>query len=273
MKHKTLKDPSAILLAELNAQDKQFFNVNEAKQILSSSDPRAVNELLRQMVSRGLLMRIKDGLYHIIPYDKASDTYQPDWHITASHLVENGDYYIGYYSALSIHSLTTQPALKEQIVISKRQQKKSLQVKNIEYQFVYHNQIHFFGAKNTWIDSFNKVKCSDIEKTFIDCLFMPFYAGGIVEIAKALFKARTNIDFQKLHDYSIQFGNQSVIKRLGYLLELLEISTPLIKKLFKFRTEAFTLLDPSLPKEGKMASRWRIQQNIDPETILSSLGN
>ena len=62
------------------------------------------------MVNRGLLLRIKAGLYHIIPYDKGPETYQPDWHITASNIVDNGDYYIGYYSALSIHSLITQPA-------------------------------------------------------------------------------------------------------------------------------------------------------------------
>ena len=273
MKHKTLKDPSAILLAELNAQDKLFFNVTEAKQILSLSDPLSVNELLRQMVSRGLLMRIKDGLYHIIPYDKAPETYQPDWHITASNIVDNGDYYIGYYSALSIHSLITQPALKEQIVVNKRPSKKSLFVKNTEFQFVYHNGTHFFGAKNTWIDSFTKVKCSDVEKTIIDCLFMPAYAGGIVEIAKAIYKASVSIDFSKLHDYAIQFGSQAVIKRLGFLLELLNISTPIIEKLHEIRTNAFTLLDPSLPSDGKMLSRWRIQQNIDSETILSSLRN
>ena len=273
MKHKTLKDPSAILLAELNAQDKQFFNVNAARQILSSSDPRAVIELLRQMVSRGLLMRIKDGLYHIIPYDKAPDTYQPDWHITASHIIENSDYYIGYYSALSIHSLITQPALNEQIVVNKRPSKKIIEVKNISFQIIYHNSDHFFGSKSTWIDNFNKVKCSDLEKTFIDCLFMPEYAGGTSEIAKALHKAHANINFIKLYDYAIKFKNQAVVKRLGFLLELLDIKSDIISKLLEYRTEAFTLLDPSLPKEGKMISRWRIQQNIDSETILTSLGN
>ena len=273
MKHKTLKDTSAVFLATLNDRNKLFFTLSDAAEILSSSSYDSTRRLLSNMVNRGLLLRIKDGLYHIIPYDKAPETYQPDWHITASYIVDNGDYYVGYYSALSIHSLITQPALKEQIVVNKHPAKKSLFVKNTEFQFVYHNAAHFFGAKNTWVDSFNKVKCSDLEKTFIDCLFMPAYAGGIVEITKAMFKARENIDFMKLYNYAIQFGSQAVVKRLGYLLELLNISTPIIEKLNKFRTNAFTLLDPSLPLEGKMQSRWRIQQNIDSETILSSLRN
>ena len=37
-----------------------------------------------------------------------------------------------------------------------------------------------------WIDNFNKVLCSDLEKTFLDCLFKPDYAGGIVEVARAI---------------------------------------------------------------------------------------
>ena len=273
MKHKTLKEASAILLATLNSKEKQYFTLSDAKDILSDSTYDSIRRLLSDMTNRGLLLRIKDGLYHIIPYDKDPETYQPDWHITASHLADNDEYYIGYYSALSIHNLITQPALKEQIVVNKPIAKKMLFVKNTEFQIIYHNAGHFFGAKNTWVDSFNKVKCSDLEKTMIDCLFMPGYGGGITEIAKALFKAKDNIDFAKLHKYSLQFNSQAVIKRLGFLIELLEIDTPVIKKLNKTRTAAFTLLDPSLPVEGKMTSRWRIRQNIDTETIISSLGN
>ena len=49
-----------------------------------------------------------------------------------------------------------------------------------------------------WIDNFNKVKCSDLEKTFIDCLFMPNYAGGIVEVARAIYISKDKINFDKL---------------------------------------------------------------------------
>jgi predicted transcriptional regulator of viral defense system len=272
MKHyKTLKDSSAKLLAGLNRRDKQFFTIDEAVDILSFSNHGAVLELVRQMVKRGLLMRIKGGLYHIIPYDKDPDSYQPDWHLTAVNLVGEADYYIGYYSALAIHSLITQPALKEQVVVNKHVAKKIVKIKNIEFQFIYHNNTHFFGAKNTWIDNFNKIKSSDIEKTIIDCLYLPKYGGGVIETAKALYKARKIIDFRKLHDYALRFDSQAVIKRLGYLLEILKIKHAVIEKFQKIRSNSFTLLDPSLPKEGKMLRRWNIQVNIDEETIKSAL--
>ena len=38
----------------------------------------------------------------------------PDWHLLTEPLA-CGEHYIGYYSALQIHNLITQPSLKEQI--------------------------------------------------------------------------------------------------------------------------------------------------------------
>src|SRR5690606_17280800 len=107
-------------------------------------------------------------------------------------------HYIGYYSALQIHNLITQPSLKEQIVVSKQMRPSEIKVKGVPFQFIYHNRKHFFGATKMWIDSFNKVLCSDLEKTFIDCLFKPNYAGGIVEVARAIHTSKDRIRYDVL---------------------------------------------------------------------------
>ena len=44
----------------------------------------------------------------------------PGGHLLAEPLSGGGRYYIGYYSALQIHGLITQPSLKEQVVREKR---------------------------------------------------------------------------------------------------------------------------------------------------------
>jgi predicted transcriptional regulator of viral defense system len=122
-----------------------------------------------------------------------------------------------------------------------------------------------------WIDSFNRVQCSDLEKTIIDCLFKPEYAGGITEIAKAIFKIKDKIDYSKILQYAKHFDSQAVIKRLGFLLELLEIENNTIDELQKLRTNSFVLLEPSSPKDGKTIYRWAIRQNTDTESILSPI--
>lgn len=110
-----------------------------------------------------------------------------------------------------------------------------------------------------------------MEKTFIDCLFKPHYAGGIAEIGKAIAASKEKIKYPTLLKYAQQFNSQAVIKRLGFLLELLEVNTPIINELRHLRTESYTVLDTELPKEGRYSSRWRIQQNVETETITSAI--
>lgn len=271
IKDKNLSFQATELLDKLMQSKLLCFGIDKAYKLLPNSKPDAVKRLLSDMAKRGLLMRIKDGVYYIIPFEQDAKTFMPDWHLLSQYLVGDANYYIGYFSALQLHSLTTQPNLKEQIVVSKQIKPSTLKVKGIPFQFIYHNKEHFFGSKKTWIDSFNKVQCSDLEKTFIDFLFKPSYASGITEIAKALHKSKDKIDYQKLFEYAKQFNSQAAIKRLGFLLELLEIKNPVIEKLQKMRTNSFVLLEPSYPKEGKTIFRWAIQQNIDSNSILSPI--
>jgi predicted transcriptional regulator of viral defense system len=242
-----------------------------ASKALPDSKPSAVRELLSAMTKRGLLMRLKDGIYYIIPYEQNAETYIPDWHLIAEHLVNDVKHYIGYYSALQIHNLLTQPSLKEQIVVSKQIRPSELKIKDVPFQFIYHNKKHFFGAKNIWIDSFNKVLCSDLEKTFIDCLFKPDYAGGIVEVARAIYTSKDKIKYDTLLEYVKKFDSQAVTKRLGFLLETLGINTCILQELQKMKTASYVVLDTELPKTGKRISRWSIQQNLETETIQSAI--
>jgi predicted transcriptional regulator of viral defense system len=271
IKNKNISFQANTLLDILIEEKRLCFGIDTAYQILSNSSQNAVKRLLSDMAKRGLLMRVKEGLYYVIPFEQDAKTFMPDWHLLAQYLAGDAEYYIGYFSALQIHSLTTQPNLREQIVVNKQIKPSTLFVKEIPFQFIYHNEKHFFGNKKTWIDSFNRVQCSDLEKTIIDCLFKPEYAGGITEIAKALYKIKDKIDYAKMLQYVQHFDSQAIIKRLGFLLELLEITNSEIDELQKLRTNSIVFLEPSYPKEGKTVSRWAIMQNIDTESILSPI--
>ncbi|MDR2584727.1 MAG: hypothetical protein LBC84_00670 [Prevotellaceae bacterium] len=271
IKDKILSSPVALLLEKVNGQNKKCFSIEEAYSLLSNSSKENVKRMLSNMTKRGLLMRVKEGLYYTIPFEQDPKTFMPDWHLLPQYLVGDADYYIGYFSALQVHSLTTQPFIKEQIVVNKQIKPSLLFIKEVPFQFVYHNKKHFFGNKKTWIDSFNRVQCSDLEKTIIDSLFIPDYAGGITEIAKAIYKVKDKIDYIKILQYAKRFDSQAVIKRLGFLLELLKINHSMIEELQKIRTNSIVLLEPSYPKEGKTIFRWSIQQNIDTESIISPI--
>lgn len=271
MRSKSISTQSNELLTYFNRIEKPCFKSSEAFDVLPKSSKATVNQLLSDMTKRGLLMRIKDGVYYIIPYEKDPESFMPDWHLLTEYLVNGADHYIGYYSALQIHNLITQPSLKQQIVVAKQIRPSTINVKDIPFQFIYHNPDHFGGVKKIWIDNFHKVKCSDLEKTFVDCLFKPDYAGGIVEIARAIYISKDKIKFDKLLEYARQFNSQAVIKRLGFLLDVMEINQSITEKLQKIKTASYVVLDTELPKDGKLLSKWSIQQNIDNETIKSAI--
>jgi predicted transcriptional regulator of viral defense system len=271
MKGKYISTQSNKLLSWFNTKERYCFDLQEAYLALPDSGKSAVRELLSDMTSRGLLMRLKKGVYHIIPYQADSETYMPDWHLAAPCLVKDAAHYIGYYSAMHIHNLIIQPSLKEQIVVSKQQRPSVIMIRDIPFQFIYHNEKHFFGFRKVWIDNFHQVSCSDLEKTLIDCLFKPDYAGGIVEIARAMYAAKEQINFSILLEYATRFQSQAVIKRLGFLLELLKIKTGITDHLRKMKSASYVVLDTELPTKGKMISRWSIAQNIDSETIKSAV--
>jgi hypothetical protein len=74
---------------------------------------------------------------------------------------------------------------------------------------------------------------------------------GLLKLPKQFFKVKDSIDYPKLYQYTKQFQRQAIIKRLGYLLELLEIENEIVFLLLADRTIFFVQLDPSLTKGGK----------------------
>lgn len=262
---------SSELLGSLLPNGKEFFTLKEAQGILKNSDPAAVRRLLSDMTKRGLILRIKDGLYSIIPYEKNADTYFPNWHLTAEAIVQPQKYYIGFYSALDIHGLITQPSLLEQVVTEKQIIPKYRRVKKVKFEFITLGN-RFFGYKKTWIDDFNKVYCSDLEKTILDCLYMPGKANGITEIVKAIYRSVGKINHETLSAYLSKFNSLAVYKRLGFILQNLDEQKDLRKEMRKQISGSYTPLDPSLPKQGKYNSEWKVIDNVGIESALKSVG-
>ncbi len=76
---KNISYRSSELLNVLIEQKKVFFKLNNAVKILSNKENTTVRKLLSYMTKRGVIMRIKEGLYHRIPYEQKPDQYFPTW--------------------------------------------------------------------------------------------------------------------------------------------------------------------------------------------------
>jgi predicted transcriptional regulator of viral defense system len=190
MKNKYISTQSNELLSYFNEQNRNCFDYSLAYKALPGSKSSAVRELLSDMTKRGLLMRLKEGVYYIIPYEQNAETYMPDWHLTAEYLVNDAKHYIGYYSALQIHNLITQPSLKEQIVVSKQIRPSEFKIKEVPFQFIYHNEKHFLAQKKPGLTVLIKCCVPTWKKHLLTvCLNLIMPAG--------LLKSQEHYTFQK----------------------------------------------------------------------------
>jgi predicted transcriptional regulator of viral defense system len=210
--------------------------------------------MLSRWEDRGLVERIERGKYLIIPLESEKGKYTLHEFVIASHLVQPSA--IAYWSALHYHGLTEQIPITVFVQTTARKKKRQLEVFGVDYRIVRVKPEKFFGFAKEWIEE-TPVTVTDREKTVIDCLDRPEYAGGIVEAAKALENA--SLDRENLSRYARMIGNNAVVRRLGYLSE--QAGVPLDLPLPRSRN--YLLLDPTMPRQGENDPRWRLVINTE----------
>lgn len=253
---------STPLLAQLSQAGKRIFTVKEAARILGRKTPE-IHKLLHDLVQRKWLSRLEKGKYMLLPLEAGLEAvYTEHEFIIASALIQ--PYYIGFWSALNFYGFTEQ--VPKIIYVASIKQKHPLTLQGVTYQFIKLLKEKFFGFREEWIDN-RKVKISDREKTIIDCLDHPEYCGGLIELAKGLWNGRDELDFEKIIGYGLRMKNKAIFKRLGYILEVYQIGAGVIKKIQNYISGGYSLLDPTLPREGRYIKEWNLLVNIPLEDI------
>jgi len=216
---------------------------------------------LHRLEQKGEIERIEKGKYLIIPLGAEKGKYTLHEFVIGSTLIE--PYSIAYWSALNYYGLTEQIPTTVFLQTTARKKNQDIKVFGVKYQIVKIKKEKMFGIRKEWIEE-TQITITDKEKTIIDCLDKPQYCGGIIEVAKAL--KNNKLDRNKLENYAQRIGNSGVIRRLGYLGELLNIKI----NLPKLNIRNYLLLDPTMPKKCTKNAKWRLIINLD-EKILGEL--
>ncbi len=162
--------------------------------------------------------------------------------------------YISFLSALNFYGYSTQIPLK--ITVAVKKQKKEL----TQINFVKINTNYFFG--------YNKIKYGDFdlfiadkEKLFIDCLAYQKQVQ-VNDLAGLL---KDNLDKNKLIKYLNKIGNLNLIRRAGYLLDIIGIDIyDNYAKITKINN--YILLNRNLKKSKIYNKKWKL--NINEEINL-----
>jgi predicted transcriptional regulator of viral defense system len=224
-----------------------------------SNLPReSLRVILLRLEKRGIIERIEKGKYLIIPLGAEKGKYTLHEFVIGSTLIES--YSIAYWSALNYHGLTEQIPTTVFLQTTARKKNQDIKIFGVKYQIIKIKKEKMFGIKKEWIEE-TQINITDKEKTIIDCLDKPQYCGGIIEVAKAL--KNNKFDRKKLEEYAQRIGNSGVLRRLGYLCELLNIKI----KLPKLNIRNYLLLDPTMPEKGPKSAKWRLIINLDDKML------
>ena len=265
---KTLGPQSARLVVRLYDANREIFTIADAQEALGRSSV-SIRSLLRDLVNRGLVTRLKPGLFQLVPMQLGSErVYIGNPYLVAHELADGLDYYVSHASAMELHRMVTQPQLV--VYISMLKSHRPSLIHGLEYRFVKTQKKHFFGTTEIWVDKQHKITVSDLEKTVIDGLKQPEYCGGISEVAKGIWMRHSDLKIDVLIQYALELGIQAIIKRLGYLLELYQCAAPnQVAPLLDMAERPYSLLDPAFPNEGNYSARWKLRLNVEPDELLS----
>ena len=267
-KQKTLGPQAAHLVTILYEKNKPMFRLKEVQKILHLDEASSRN-FVRKLVNRGVVTRLKPGLFILVPYELGKeDEYAGNPFVVAREIMDGKDYFLSHATAMEIHGGVTQPQLV--VYVTTLKPRRSITAQGIEFRFIHSQKKYFFGISDYWATKQEKVRVSDLERTIIDGLKQPEYCGGLTEVAKGLWMRHQDVNINRLISYAIKIDVGAVIRRLGFLLELYKIGTSEDWEILSLHlTETYVRLDPLLPSEGKFLRKWRLQLNISPEELLS----
>jgi predicted transcriptional regulator of viral defense system len=263
---KTVGRQTARLLTALYDRAQSTFTLADAEKITGLRSNLA-SSLLHKAVGRGLVSRLKPGLFTIVPPELGSSAeYAGDPYLTAVRLAGKAPCFISHASAMEIHRMVTQPQLV--VFASSLKRIRSRKLHGTEFRFVLIRPEQYFGVVKHWVTKQETIDISDLERTIIDGLRQPEYCGGVTEVAKGLWMRHLDMRTAKLLDYALRLRVGAVSRRLGYLLDLYGMAPESeLARLRASLTATYAPLDPMLPEEGPHLKRWRLQLNISPREL------
>lgn len=254
----------SLLLSSLSAKGKTIFRIEDVVNELKCSYEYA-KVLANNLTKKKWVIILRRGVYLIVPLSAGvRSRYTEHEFVIASHLVS--PYYIAYWSALNFYGFTEQTPFTVFVATTRRT--KNREVLNTKYNFVTLSKRKFFGFEPTAVSTY-KINISDREKTLVDALDHPEYCGGVPEVAKSLLNAKEKVSMETIVSYAERMGNTAIVKRLGYLVESLDmnVDSEILSKMRGMISPGMSALDPTCPRKGTYNTRWNLLLNISKETL------
>ncbi|MEW5996903.1 MAG: type IV toxin-antitoxin system AbiEi family antitoxin domain-containing protein [Candidatus Micrarchaeota archaeon] len=214
--------------------------------------------VLSKMVRKGLLMRLKKGVYAFQPLGArgmVGDVFEAGSEIFGG--------YIGFATALNIYGLMDEVPFTVYVVTVNKSGRRELGQ--------YEIKAVAMGKRAVGTTEYNGIFISTIPKTIYDCLHIPEYGGGYPKILKAISLAEMDAEgWEEFLGYAERFGSAAFCQKIGYLLERMRdytgIAVPefVLERLHKKVKSTVRIGE----ERGKYNAKWKVSDGFREEELF-----
>lgn len=223
---------------------------------------RTQEALLSYHVKAGNLVRIRRGLFAVVPQGASPESYTVDPYLVAAKLVD--DAVIGYYSALAFYGKSY--SVTHQFCVLTHSRSTDILFREDAFRLVLFpkalrkkNQ-ELFGVK-TILHRGCQLRVTGFERTLVDMLDRPDLSGGWEEVWRSL-ESVEYFDLDKVIEYALQLDNVTTIALVGFYLEQhqkeLRVKESHLAQLEARRPKQPHYVDKQQKSSSKFNSRWNL---------------
>lgn len=241
------------------------FTGKELSQHLSSHGevgPRAQESLLFYYGKVGRVLRVKRGLYAVIPPGANADTYPIDPFLVAAKLTP--DAVLSHHTALEFYGKAH--SVQTRFIYSASRPHSPFTFRAHNFRGTKFSQALLRkGSEHVGVSTSERagleIRVTSLERTLVDVLDRPYLSGSWEEIWRSL-ESVEFFDLDKVAEYALLLGNGTTAAKVGFFLEQhrdpLMVENQHLKALHDLQPRQPHYLDRSKRESGRLVPEWNL---------------
>ena len=239
----------------------------------NTADRRYIyRKYIRRLIESGKLKRVRKQLYMVLSPLEDPERPSVDKFLIASRIRDN--YYLGYHTALEYYGCASSLYNETHVSVKAEDRFDPFQFNRFSFIPIFVKDVILEVVEKPYRESVLRV--SSKERTFIECIDRVKYAGGWEECIKSL-EGLGGLNFERLLNLLRKYENQSLSRRVGYVLGLLKERSPFYEHLDDRKLKEIENMVTGSPRylisgeKGPLNKRWELYIPEDFEERLRGI--